>query len=418
MGKGLWECATVVTVAATVGMKARSVARGLARALISAEPRTYLRLLADDAVLRMWRWDGVESHGGAVLVAERLAEEAAAWVDPRIDVARPVANGRREVVELRLTTGPVLARVAHQRCLVVTGAGGRAKEIDLYCSVPTAAGVAAGEVVQASWPDDELDRLLAGGGTELRDATVGGRFVRRAVDLTHVGHEQPDPAFNLVHSARLEPTQVNVRIDALVAWHRERGRGFTWRVSDHDQPDDLPGRLRAHGFMLEGDEATMVLRIPGSAPIPRAADVDVRRIDGTDPDENERALLLVASAFGWDDERVAAVRPWWPERLRTQGIPYTRLHYLARVGDDEVGFASMSLSGGVAQLNGAAVAPDARRRGVYTTLLACRIADAAERGYEIATSSAMPASREVMTRHGFSERGRVERYRWMPPEPQ
>lgn len=174
MAKCLCESAAVATVTGRVGMKARSVARGLARALISAAPRRYLGFLADDAILRMWRWDGVESHGGNVLVAERLAEEAASWVEPRIDVTAPLADGGREVVELVVTTGPAMARLAHQRCLVVTAANGRAREIDLYCAVPTAAGMAAGQAARASWSDDELDRLLAGGGTELRDATVGG----------------------------------------------------------------------------------------------------------------------------------------------------------------------------------------------------------------------------------------------------
>jgi GNAT superfamily N-acetyltransferase len=63
----------------------------------------------------------------------------------------------------------------------------------------------------------------------------------------------------------------------------------------------------------------------------------------------------------------------------------------------------MCMTDGVAQLNGAATAPEHRRRGIQTALLAVRLADAASAGCEIAVVTASPGSKsqQNVQRRGF-----------------
>ena len=63
----------------------------------------------------------------------------------------------------------------------------------------------------------------------------------------------------------------------------------------------------------------------------------------------------------------------------------------------------MRITDGVAQLTGAAAAPDHRRRGVRTALLAARLADAADAGREIAVVTTAPGSKsqQNVQRQGF-----------------
>ena len=61
------------------------------------------------------------------------------------------------------------------------------------------------------------------------------------------------------------------------------------------------------------------------------------------------------------------------------------------------------MSEGVAQLTGAATAPEYRRRGVQTALLSTRLADAAGAGCDIAVVTTQPGSKsqENVQRRGF-----------------
>ena len=80
------------------------------------------------------------------------------------------------------------------------------------------------------------------------------------------------------------------------------------------------------------------------------------------------------------------------------------LAYAARVDDAVVGGASLRLDARIAQLCGASTLPRWRRRGVQTSLLRARLADAAREGCEIAVVTTQPASRsqENVQREGFA----------------
>jgi GNAT superfamily N-acetyltransferase len=77
--------------------------------------------------------------------------------------------------------------------------------------------------------------------------------------------------------------------------------------------------------------------------------------------------------------------------------------YLALCDGVVAGGAGMRMSGGVAQLTGAATAPAHRRRGVQTALLSARLVDAARAGCDIAVVTTQPGSKsqQNVQRRGF-----------------
>lgn len=77
--------------------------------------------------------------------------------------------------------------------------------------------------------------------------------------------------------------------------------------------------------------------------------------------------------------------------------------YLARVGNDVAGGASLRIFEGVAQLCGAATLPAYRRRGIQSSLLRFRLAESARRGCDVAVVTTMPGSKsqQNVQRAGF-----------------
>jgi GNAT superfamily N-acetyltransferase len=77
--------------------------------------------------------------------------------------------------------------------------------------------------------------------------------------------------------------------------------------------------------------------------------------------------------------------------------------YLARRDGVIAGGGSIRVANGIVQMSGASTLPPYRRRGVQTTLLCARLADAARQGCDLAITCTEPASKsqENMQRAGF-----------------
>src|SRR5690349_15435358 len=78
--------------------------------------------------------------------------------------------------------------------------------------------------------------------------------------------------------------------------------------------------------------------------------------------------------------------------------------YLARRNGEIAGGGSVRISGGLAQLSGAATVPAHRRQGVQSALLRARLVDAAEHGCDLAVVTTEPASKsqQNVQRAGFA----------------
>jgi GNAT superfamily N-acetyltransferase len=91
--------------------------------------------------------------------------------------------------------------------------------------------------------------------------------------------------------------------------------------------------------------------------------------------------------------------------------------YVARAGGQPVGCLVIVDHDGVADVEWVAVAPEARGDGLSGRLLAIALADAAERGCELATLVSTRLGRPVYERLGFRALGALQMWEWRRPGP-
>ncbi len=207
-----------------------------------------------------------------------------------------------------------------------------------------------------------------------------------------------------VHRIRLEPGGAGGAVGRVRALLRGRGIGeAVWWVGEHTTPAGLADELAALG--LEPGEPPELAslgidRAPGGE-----ASAEVRRAD--DYATFLRALEIDWEAFGVDEperrirRREAAAA--WPA-LVADGSSST---YLALLEGRAAGFARAAFTPRAALLLGGATLPWARGRGVYTSTVHARFAEAASRGVPRAATAAGKASGAVLERLGFTRLGRV-----------
>jgi hypothetical protein len=375
-------------------------------------------LLADDATLRLYRWDGLEGYRPRQRILDRLKSEWAAWPDARLETLTVMADDNRATVELRIqATDPAFGRlVDHYRTALLQVVEDKVAVIDYYCAEPVPAAKRGDWVAPAGLSPLALVDLFANErfAFELREPfppNFSGLFNLRE---NAGGSGGAHPGSNGVGDVRWSEAEADARIEAYIEWHRQRGSGFTWHVSPYDRPTDLRERLERHGLALAGEHVKMARLGLDDLDIPTNPEATVERVTGEDEAAIDALLRIMAVGFHWTPEQVAERRPGVAQRLRQPVIQAYSFTYLARLGGAPVGYAHMSLRAGVAHLGGAATLPEYRGRRIYPTLLRRRLEDARARGYHLAVIEAGPMSQPVVARYGFQDYGRNAIYGWMP----
>lgn len=229
--------------------------------------------------------------------------------------------------------------------------------------------------------------------------------------VVHVGSESP---FNKMIGIGLHGPLTADDEQILEAVERE----FTARATPLQAEvciladSSVPRLLTERGYRLLGFENVLGLRLDselaarlGALPFP--AELAISQAT-----ESEGAAWMdaVATAFAHSDAvpggeshesfSRAAIEQAMTDMLRADGFS----RYLARLGGDIAGGASLRLCDGVAQLCGAATLPQHRRRGVQTALLVKRLLTALERGCDVAAITTQPGSKsqENAHRRGFT----------------
>ena len=229
---------------------------------------------------------------------------------------------------------------------------------------------------------------------ERRDALIPG-FRREQTPLI-VRHISADGGGMLVYS-HLTADNADAVIAAEIAYWRELGNGFEWKLYSHDQPADLGERLAAHGFSAGEDEAIMALDLAAlPAPLAQTPPITIRRI--TDPNELDDVRTVEAAV--WQRDASA-----WSDRLATQlrATPDFISVYVAYVDAVPVCAARINFPANspFASLWGGATLPAYRGRGIYTALVAVRAQEAVQRGYRFLTIDASAMSRPIVAKYGF-----------------
>ncbi len=209
----------------------------------------------------------------------------------------------------------------------------------------------------------------------------------------------------------LDEHSADPAIAGQVAYFRDLGQKFEWKVYDYDRPADLARRLLAQGFTAEDEEALMVAEV-SSLP------TDVSLPDGITllPVSNGAGVALLIEVhekvFGTDHSQLR-------RSLLTQlrDAPEMTAMVVAMAGDQPVCSARIEFFPGreFASLWGGGTMPNWRGRGIYRALVAYRAQLAAARGYRYLQVDASADSQPILTRLGFVSLGRTTPYLWHPP---
>ena len=124
-------------------------------------------------------------------------------------------------------------------------------------------------------------------------------------------------------------------------------------------------------------------------------------------EEFEAWLAVVIEAFARLDDQGVPPHEQFPDEVLARAerdlAAAGAIRYIALRDGVIAGAASFRVADNIAQLTGAATAPQHRRHGVQTALLSARLADAAAAGCEIAVVAAQPGSKsqQNVQRQGF-----------------
>ncbi|MGX4694073.1 GNAT family N-acetyltransferase [Streptomyces sp. JNUCC 63] len=223
----------------------------------------------------------------------------------------------------------------------------------------------------------------------------GTRVERAGGVVRQVGSRQD---WNGVLWTDLDAEGADAAIAEQVAFFRESGHGFEWKLYGHDRPADLGRRLLAAGFRPEPEETLMVAE---------AADPDldaeppagVRLREVIDAAGVDLLIDVHEKAFGTDG---SALRHRLLARLAAD--PDTVVAVVALAGGVPVSSARMELVPGTnfAGLWGGGTVAGWRGRGLYRALVTHRARLAAGHGYRYLQVDASSRSRPILERLGFT----------------
>ena len=167
--------------------------------------------------------------------------------------------------------------------------------------------------------------------------------------------------------------------------------------------------LCRRGYRVAGLENVLGLPLGAGAPTPARPAAGGLAVRPAAPDEEEAWLRTVVAGFGEPDPTDPAPPQALDDALlsgvfRELGAASGLRRYVALAEGELVGGATLRLSGGVAQLAGAATRAAFRRRGIQAALLSARLADAAAEGCDLAVVTTEPGSRSQrnVQRQGFA----------------
>ncbi|MPY65596.1 GNAT family N-acetyltransferase [Deinococcus sp. SDU3-2] len=186
-----------------------------------------------------------------------------------------------------------------------------------------------------------------------------------------------------------------------------------WKTRGHDQPANLPERLREHGFQPEEPETVMVGEARHLAwPVTLPSGVRVRRIDDQ-PDplpDVTRAAHTQSRVFGF------LFRPEELMRRLERGQGQTEL-WIAEAADEVVCVGRLDIVPGTefAGLWGGGTLPEWRGQGIYRALTAARAQSALGRGVRYLHSDSTDASRPILERSGLRPVTTTTPYVWERP---
>jgi GNAT superfamily N-acetyltransferase len=232
---------------------------------------------------------------------------------------------------------------------------------------------------------------------------LGIKGVRgRVTDLSH-------PLANLVGMANIPPEDVDATLK-MVRNRYSRGRkGYGWVTGPLTRPHDLGDRLVASGLKKADEIAGMVLT---DLAVPISVDPRIEIREGT-LHEAQAASAMMGRAYDMPEE----VARFFNVLLAMTDGKVKNRGYFAYVdgGTEPVGWSYLVYlpDSPIVLLGGAATLPEHRGRGIYSALVAKRLADARADGRTAAVIQAVRStSAPIAAKLGFREICALEFYAW------
>ena len=199
-----------------------------------------------------------------------------------------------------------------------------------------------------------------------------------------------------------EPVDASV-LDAIETAFAARGARLQAEISVLAAPE-LHAQLTARGYVPSGFEHVLGHPLDGIPSLPSHV-----RVEPVAPADVQRLGDILVAAFASPDEGGVGgdsappsdeIRRYFEITMSVDGFR----GYLARVDGEIAGGAALRIDGTIAQFCGAGTLPGFRRRGVQTTLVRARLADAAAGGCTVGVVVTQPGSKsqQNVQREGFA----------------
>ncbi len=220
------------------------------------------------------------------------------------------------------------------------------------------------------------------------------------------------PLLNLVGAAALDEHNVDDAIRRVHAIFAARHKAYGWVTGPYSTPADLGARLLGAGLTRAEDLAGMALT-DLSRPVAAHPGVCVREVTAADFRAHGD---LLANSYGLP----ADVAIFLGDLLaRARGAVKLRAYFafLDDLAQVPIAFSTLLYlpDSPIVLLGGAATLPEHRGHGVYSGMVARRLADARADGAQAAVVQAVRAtSAPICARLDFAELSALEMFAWMP----
>jgi GNAT superfamily N-acetyltransferase len=247
--------------------------------------------------------------------------------------------------------------------------------------------------------------LIAEGAAAAARRTPAGQAFALPVRGGVAAYAEPGSPLNKIAGLGFDGVPMASELEAIERAYAERNCPVHVELPSFADPE-IGRLLTRRGYELAGYENVSGLALTGAAP-DRAAPPDGVTILRVGAAEGEEWLRAVTVGFGTPDvfDGLASHESFSDDVIRravgdmTQASGLER--YLALRGGVPAGGASFRTFERVAQLCGSATLPEHRRRGVQSTLLRHRIAEAARLGCDVAVVTTQPGSKSQENVHRF-----------------
>jgi GNAT superfamily N-acetyltransferase len=209
--------------------------------------------------------------------------------------------------------------------------------------------------------------------------------------------------FNKVVGLGFGGVPSDAALDEIEAAYKARHSATQVELTNLADPD-IGVTLTGRGYRLVAFENVLGRSLRAAPASDASTDVEVRLAG---EQQLDAWIDVVSTGFATPDEQGVPLSEDFPreivERAERDLVAAGARTYLALRGGVVVGGGGLRITDGVAQLVGAATAPQHRRRGVQTALLAARLVDAAAQGCDVAVVTTAPGSKsqQNVARQGF-----------------